>query len=355
MSRFPTFATALVALAACGPRTRTLPQFDSAAPEKAAFQLALTESPAETAQPTLALAPVSDPCLAQTEDAVRGLNQEIADLLAPVAQALATEPAFATSALHEWPPVQSGNAVYLFSMRAGPEGQFAWELKAKSVGQPDSSFASVMTGAFTQGEVYRRGTGQIGFDLDRIANVDSAFHGAGGLYLAFSNSGSPAVLAFSLDAFTPDLRTVGPIAAVAYGVHATHGATNLRLASYGALCNDPRYGARGLVLTRVRWDPNVGGRADAISLLGDVPAGQAYVANAIWGRDQITQWRFVRRCDLVGLNLESCVPVSTEGSFLPCEEALKPEDLPPVIATSTIAEPGAAPLVPPTRMPTPQW
>jgi hypothetical protein len=349
---FRMFSIALtLAMVACGGQTRVLPQFDSAAPEGSAFQLAITEIPMETGQSAVVVASVMDPCLTQAEEAVQQFNQAIAGLLDPVAAALATDPEIATSSLHRWPTMNRDGADFRFSMSEADNGQFAWELEAKPTGSSDSTYAATMTGVFTPGGQYRRGSGEIGFDLDRLADIDSSFHGSGGLYLSFANTG-PTVLAYRLDHFSPDLAVSGPITAVIYGVHFSHGVTNLRLATYGALCDSTLYKDHELVLMRLRWNPAIGGRADALSLLGDVPTGHAYVENAIWRSTLTSQWSAVRDCLLDGSTIALCNPLRTAGQAFPCDIYLQGENLPPLDATSTVAEPGANPLTPPTGMPT---
>ncbi len=350
MLRLPTIGLAASALLACGGRG-VLPEFDQAAPEAAAFQLEVASAPTGDAAATAHNSMPS--CLNEAQEAAQELNATLTTLFLPVATAMAHEPTVANQTLHEWPPVDINQATYRFSMKALDSIQFGWKLEAKRLGAADSTYATVMTGFVNPGTEYRRGSGQLGFDLRQIANTDSSFPGAGALYLSFSHGNGSTVLAFSLEEYSPNLAVRGPITATAYGVRLSDGSANTHIAAYGDLCDSEAAGNAALVMMRVRWDAAHGGRADAVALVGAVPAGEAYVTNQCWDSNWETGWTYERSCEVLAGTLGQCQPVKTQGQFAACSAiaGLQIEKLPPLDATSAVAEEGAPPLVPPMGMP----
>src|SRR5690606_3712731 len=149
---------------------------------------------------------------------------------------------------------------------------------------PDSAYEAVMGGLFQAGELPRRGRGTMGIDLDRLARVDADFKGSGQLLVGFAHVLDYKVLAYRLRNSSPAVTAHPPVDAIFSGWRAPTGVRRVRLAVHANVADSPT-AAEELVLVRSRWLPGLGGRADAVVLSGDVPAGRALVANACWRRE----------------------------------------------------------------------
>ncbi|HEY7954230.1 MAG TPA: hypothetical protein VII38_03020 [Polyangia bacterium] len=279
--------------------------------------------------------------LQHTRDAIRALNQAVAAVLAPIDEAVAATraqtPAFD---VRVWGPHDHGNATFLFTMKRLALGTFGWKADVKPLGAADSAYVTVMGGVFQQGDLPHHGRGVMGVDLDKLASVDSDFHGNGQMLVGFAHVAGFKVLAYGLHNFSPDVTAFEPIDAIFSGWRGPDGAARVRLAAWTNLADSPTP-AKELVVLRSHWLPGVGGRADGVATSGDVPAGHAYVANSCWDRNLsgVDGFYVLRDCSENNLDI-NCTVLKTAGQLSNCAPGLD-EDLPSADPMDPTLEPGA--------------
>jgi hypothetical protein len=336
--------------------------FSSAQPETSAYQLELTGNGASEGITTAdwhgamteALSTSAPEYLQHTRDAIKALNDAVARILDPVAHAIAatarTEPIGQSVT---YGPHDEAGATYKFIETRIDAKTFGWELDAKPLGAADSMYQKVMGGLFHLGDQPRRGEGIFGADLDKLAAVDATFHGNGQMLVGFAHVGGYKVLAYGLKNFSPDVTQFDPIDAVFSGWKGPLGEAHVRLGVYANLADSPT-DAKELVLLHARWLPGVGGRADAVAVAGDVPAGHAWVANSCWDRDlsDVDGFFLLRDCSLDALGLPSCTVIRAVGQPSSCAPDLADEQLPSKDPMDTTQDPGApTTAMPPASMP----
>jgi hypothetical protein len=346
-------------LAACGGGD----EFADATPETAAYQMELTGDQSEgltTASAdwgdgpaTQALTGPLPEYLQHTRDAIRALNDAVADVLKPVEEAIAADAkTAAVGDTKTYGPHDKGAATFLFTIKKLAPKSFGWKVDAKPLGAQDSAYVTVMGGLFHAGDQPRRGEGAMGVDLDKLASVDADFHGNGQMLVGFAHVAGFKVLAYGLHNFSPDVNQFDPIDAVFTGWKGPDGGAHVRLATYANIADSPT-DAKELVLLHARWLPLVGGRADGLVTKGDVPDGHVLVANSCWSRDltDVDGFYLIRDC-AVGAISPTCTVIKTAGKPSNCARGVDDEELPPSDPMDATPESGA-PMSPaiPTAMP----
>lgn len=292
--------------------------------------------------------------LGHARDGVRAVNQAIVRILTPIIEAVRDEGAQAQiGATRKFGPKDHGAATFVFYVKRIDGNTFGWRLDAKPQGAADSAYVQVMGGLYTVGLLPHRGRGVMGADLDKLATVDSQFHGAGQMLVGFAHVGGYKILAYGLKGFSPDVTTFDPVDAVFAGWRGPAGVTRVRVAAYANVADSPT-AAKELTFLRARWLPGVGGRADARIRGGDVPAGRVLIVNSCWSRDltDVDGFLLVRDCEAGHLIPQGCTVVRTAGVPANCARDLATEELPPEDPTSPDPEAGAPEsITPPSTMP----
>lgn len=326
-------------------------EFTNATPETAALQMELTgdatgeglsASSADWGVREQALSGDLPEYLRHTRDAIKALNDAVATVLKPVEAAVAANIGqLQTGDVRTYGPHDQGATTFLFYVKKLGTKDFGWRLDAKPQGAPDAHYVTVMGGLFHLGDQPHRGVGAMGADLDKLASVDSDFHGAGQLLVGFAHVAGYKILTYGLLNFSPDVRSFDPVDAVFTGWKGPLGVAHVRLATYANLEDSPTP-AKELVGLHARWLPGVGGRADAIAVGGDVPQGHAWVANSCWSRDltDVDGYYAIRDCTGTPASF-TCNVIKTAGQLSNCARDLADEQLPPMDPKDKTPEPGA--------------
>ena len=311
-------------------------------------------APSSSGVQSAALSGAGPTLLLEVRNGIAGLNEAVGDIVHPIEAAIATVGiAEQTGTTTTWKPFDHGNATLLFTMKKLGEKRFGWILQAKPQGADDSQYQGVMAGEIALGDQPHHGIGVMGADLDKYASVDSSYHGSGQLLVGFAHVAGYKALAYGLHNFSPDVTTFDPIDAVFSGWRGPLGTAHVRLALYDNFDGTPT-AAKELLLMHARWLPLVGGRVDAIVTGGDVPAGNAYVANSCFDGNFDEGFLLMRDCMANSTAPATCTIVKTSGSPSACVHDLADEELPPSSPTDPSLEPGA-PTQPslPSSMPSP--
>jgi hypothetical protein len=334
-------------------------EFANASPQTSAYQLELTgdsteglsTQSADWGAATQALGVQPPEYLGHTQDAIRALNQAVAAVLDPAADAVAANAGkLQTGDTRNFGPVDKNGATFLFTMTKAADKTFGWLLQAKPIGGADSQYVKVMGGLFHAGDQPHLGEGIIGADLDKLASVDSQFHGNGQMLVGFAHVQGFKILTYALHQFSPDVTQFDPVDAVFWGWKGPLGEAHVKLALYANLA-DTATAAKELLLLHARWLPGVGGRADALALGGDVPQGSVIAVNACWDRDgsDVDGFLLVRQCTGSPAGV-GCTVLKTAGSPANCK--LDDEELPAQDPMDATQDPGAPQTTtPPTSMP----
>jgi hypothetical protein len=325
-----TFVTLSLCLAAC----QGSDDFASATPETSAMTMELTSN-------TTTSSSSQAEYLGHTEAGLRDLNAAVAAVVQPVEQAVAAGAHSITAGTQTFGPTDRGAATFMLTVTKIADAKFAWKLDGKPLGADDSAYVTVMTGAIAVGETAHRGVGVMGADLDKLASIDSDFHGSGQMLVGFAHIAGYKVLAYGLKNFSLDVSVRDGIDAVFSGWKGPLGVAHVRMAIYDNIVDSPTP-AKELVLAHARWLPGIGGRADARVMAGDVPAGQMIVVNSCWDRDgaDVDGFLLVRECPLA-LVASGCTVLRTAGALGNCAADLSDEQLPPTSATDATLEAGA--------------
>ena len=295
-------AVAATILTACGG-----PDFVGGTPDVAGLTLETTGGAADGLPAALAAGGVASSALASVtcedwqylckiQEGVAGLNLFVRAAVEPVEQLTRLTPSspsdrlrvFGPADLAIWgqpQPVASFRLAVLFVR----EGVFRWRLDAKRLVDPDlpGSWAPVLAGQLTRGELPHRGRGFLGIDVDALRTaVDDPLivSGQGKLLAAFAHAGPHKALAYALWSFQATSTSPFVPAAVLVGHKYQDGPARVRLASWNELTPDAAGGPDAgleLLLARAGWWPGVGGRAAVAVTGGDVPSyGGFLVASA---------------------------------------------------------------------------
>lgn len=321
-------------LAGCGKD-----EFADATPQTSALQMELTGDSSEglTAQSAdwgaqrQALSAPLPEWLQHTKDAIKSLNAAVAKVVDPVQDAIVKSAGVLQSGDGKlYGPIDKDGATWRFYVKRVDANDYGWALQAKPIGGDDSLYVTVMAGVFQKGLEPHHGRGMLGADLDKLASVDSSFHGSGQMLVGFAHVSGYKVLAYGLHNFSPDVSQFETVDAIFSGWKGPDGVARVRLAAYANIADTPT-DAKELSILRARWLPGVGGRADAIAAKGDVPAGHVYVANACWDRDQsdVDGFYALRDCQIGSLSI-NCTVIKTAGKLSNCAHGLDDEELPPM-------------------------
>lgn len=285
---------------------------------------------------------------------IHDLNQGVQTFFAPIAQLISTQGTdIVVGTSKSYGPMDQGGVTYLLTVKRFAPNRYAWKLEGKTTGAAaDVALTTLAVGTLFHagGDQVHRGRGQIGIDLDAFATVSVGFQGQGKLYGAYSNydvtdasgvAGDAKTLVYVLKDFSIDITAHPPISAAFVGHKTLAGVRDARVLYYGDL---PQFvgspDKAELLLGRARFNPGVGGRADALVTGGDVPNGEVIFGAECWDVSESLGWRKVWSC--TSLDPNSCTVLSEQGNVMACAVDLR-DDMPeaPTDGTSTALDPGA--------------
>jgi hypothetical protein len=285
---------------------------------------------------------------------IHDLNQGLQAAFGPIAQLIATQGTdIVVGTSKSYGPVDQGGVTYMLTVKRFAPNRFAWKLEGKTTGAAANvalTTLAVGTLFHASNDEAHRGRGQIGVDLDAFATVSPGFLGQGKLYGAYSNydvtdasglASDAKTLVYVLKNFSTDASAHPPISAAFVGHKTRAGVRDARVLYYGEL---PEFvgtpDKAELLLGRARFNPGVGGRADALVTGGDVPNGDFIYGAECWDVSENLSWRKVWSC--TSLDPNTCTVESEQGNVMACAVDLR-NDMPeaPTDGTSTAIDPGA--------------
>jgi hypothetical protein len=291
---------------------------------------------------------------------IHDLNQGLQTFFAPIGQLISTQGAdIVVGTSKSYGPVDQGGVTYLLTVKRFAPNRYAWKLEGKTTGAAANvalTTLAVGTLFHASNDQAHRGRGQIGVDLDAFATVSPGFLGQGKLYGAYSNydvsgtsdaggasgvAGDAKTLVYVLKNFSIDTSAHPPISAAFVGHKTLAGVRDARVLYYGELPEFVGNPDRAeLLLGRARFNPGVGGRADALVTGGDVPNGAFIYGAECWDVSESLGWRKVWSC--TSLDPNTCTVESEQGDVMACAVDLR-DDMPeaPTDGTSTGLDPGA--------------
>jgi hypothetical protein len=285
---------------------------------------------------------------------IHDLNQGVQTFFAPIAQLITTQGSdIVVGTAKSYGPLDQGGVTYLLTVKRFAPNRYAWKLEGKTTGAAtDVALTTLSVGTLfhAPSDAVHRGRGQIGIDLDAFATVSPGFPGQGKLYGAYSNydmtdasglAGDAKTLVYVLKNFSIDTTAHPPISAAFVGHKTVAGVRDARVLYYGEL---PEFvgtpDKAELLLGRARFNPGVGGRADALVGGGDVPSGEVIFGAECWDVSESLGWRKVWSC--TSLDPNTCTVLSEQGNVMACAVDLR-DDMPeaPTDASSTSLDTGA--------------
>lgn len=276
--------------------------------------------------------------LVRAKEQVRQLNVAVRRAVAPLLRLVReTAPTLETGEARVYGPRDEGNVTWRLTIRKLGEKHFGWRLEGKPLGGEDSAYVVVVAGEVqrgllrrgdaaggtdqpSDGEAVRQGRGRIGIHLHNLKSIDASFPGQGQLLAGFAHMGRAKTLSYRLREFTPDVAAHEPVTAAFSGHRLPSGASAIRLVGRYNLERSPTE-AKELVMTRARWMPEVGGRADIVATGGDVREGTAYLGTACWNTQEQTGYRVLRHC----VRGVGCEVVYEEGARTSCSREVDQE------------------------------
>ncbi len=271
-----------------------------------------------------------------TQEGIAELNQAVRTALNPIASLVKEESGTISANSIQWGPIDYENGTYKFRIVRVQPKTFGWKLEAKPKGADDVQYLPVVAGGIRLGSVARRGTGVLGIDADALAKVEPSLSCQGKLLMAFVHGQrNGRAFAYTLENFTWNTQERQPVSALIRAVRGPAGATIVRMVAYADV-SDPQNNSPELVLSRVRWLPGIGGRADALVFngaepqdTGDIPEGNFWVVNSCWDALRQETGKRVRECaEGKAINDLNCTEsVSMDEGFCVTAESLK-EKLP---------------------------
>lgn len=277
--------------------------------------------------------------LGLARDRVRALNSQLKRVVVPVAELVATDAGKApVGDVKVYGPHDKDGISYRLTIKRLRVGRFGWVLEAKKAGGGDD-FKAFAAGVLTKGALPHRGTGVLGIDIDTLKGIDGSVTAQGKLLAAFGHVGNTKTLAYALKNFAADAAQEDTVSGVFVGHRLMPSrATSVRVNAKVNLKDSPT-DAKEWVRARVRYIPQVGGRADVLATEGDVPTGKVYFGSACWDAQEQEGFAVLRLCDR-GQPL-SCHVIATRGDRANCQPGLENESLPPEDAMDGALEPGA--------------
>jgi hypothetical protein len=361
LAKLSFLATATLLAAACGTNTSSSDPLAAAVPDVPGLSLEATGAAAEdvTASSNVSM-PSSDAgspsgleFLPVIRQGIHDLNAGVQQFFAPIAQLISTQGTdIVVGTSKSYGPVDQGGVTYLLTIKRFAPNRYAWELQGKtSTAAASVAFTPLAAGTVSHAanDAVHRGRGQIGFDLDAFATVSPGFLGQGKLYVAYSNydvsvangvAGDAKTLVYVLKNFSIDITAHPAVSAAFVGHKTLAGVRAARVLYYGEI---PQLGGNTdlseLLLGRVRFNPGVGGRADALVAGGNVPANALIYGAECWDVSESLTWRKVWDCTTEPL---VCTVASEQGNVNACAVDLRDDEQEaPTDALSTVLEPGA--------------
>lgn len=336
-------AAATLLAAACGSSTST-DQLQASVPDYGGLSLEATGAASEGATLTsdgAALTDASSPALTSSgleflpaiRTAIHDLNQGVKQFFEPIGTLIATQGTdIVVGTSKTYGPQDKDGVTYLVTVRRVAEHRYAWKLEGKPTGAAaDVAFTRIAVGTVFHADtdMAHRGRGQIGIDLDAFKTVKPGFAGQGKLYGAYSHydstdpsgtAGDSKTLVYVLKDFTIDASTTPPVSAAFAGHKNRAGIRRVRVLYYGDLPDFVGLPDKAeLLLGRSRFNPGVGGRADALVTGGDVPDGALIFGAECWDRTEMLTWKKVWSCTAPG----ACTVVSEMGDRNACDVDLR--------------------------------
>ncbi len=369
-------AAASLLAAACSSSTNSTDPLAAAVPDVPGISLEATGAASEDAtlssdatapaSPSDAGAPSGLEFLPVIRQGIHDLNQAVQQDFAPIAQLIATQGTdIVVGQSKSYGPLDQGGVTYLLTVKRFAPHRYAWQLQGKTTGAAATvAFTNLAVGTLfhADNDMVHRGRGQIGFDFDAFKTVSPGFMGQGKLYCAYSNyqliatpgaagasdagsstssavAGDAKTLVYVLQDFSIDTSVHPPISAAFVGHKTLAGVRDARVLYYGEM---PEFGGNPNLaeelLGRARFNPGVGGRADALVSGGNLPNGELIYGAECWDVNENLSWRKVWACTAPG----ACTVESEQGNVMACAVDLQ-DDTPeaPSDGMSTALEPGA--------------
>ena len=311
---------AALALAACG---RPDQEFINGTPDFAALSMEISGDASEGA----AAVDPDRTGLVQTEsavgsasayligarDTVKALNGALRAILTQLVNLINSEDPSAPQAdLRVYGPRDTEFATFKLTLKKIEVNKYGWKLEAKPLGGTDDQYVPVIAGWMAKGALPHRGRGVIGIDLDAYGTVtsDPNYHGQGKLLSGFAYVGNSKVLAYKLNAFTPNSTVNAPLTAAFVGYrNLDTNFTAIRIASWTNIDQTATL-APELILTRLRHKIGVGGRADIVAAKGDLPTGEFYWGTGCWNAAEEEVVKILRHCTTT-ISEATCTVVGT--------------------------------------------
>ena len=297
---------AALALAACG---RPDQEFINGTPDFSALSMEITGDASEgaaavdpdrtgLAQSQSAVGSASG-YLIGARDTVKALNGALRAILTQLVNLINSEDPSAPQAdLRVYGPRDTEFATFKLTLKKIETNKYGWKLEAKPLGGTDDQYVPVIAGWMAKGALPHRGRGVIGINLDAYGTVtsDPNYHGQGKLLSGFAYVGNSKVLAYKLNAFTPDNTAHAPLTAAFVGYrNLDTNFTAIRIASWTNI-DQTATTTPELILTRLRHKIGVGGRADIVAAKGDIPTGEFYWGTGCWNAAEEEVVKILRRC-----------------------------------------------------------
>jgi hypothetical protein len=230
--------------------------------------------PAPTADP-----PVVPEAIDQARASAEAINAGVRAALNPIRDLLRTAPAGEEEDTLTYGPMTVGGASYRFTMRRlAADRRFGWKLEVQS-GGGDGAFALAAGGLIQVGDTPRRGRGTMGVDMDAMSAADPAVPGKGKLLIGFVHTGSgdgandAKVLHVSLRGYTADPSAVAAMTAEVFAWRRGTSANQVRIVARANVATTVT-AADEVIAIKLRWQRDVGARADAAATGGDIAAGE---------------------------------------------------------------------------------
>ena len=238
--------------------------------------------------------PIADPpvvpeVIDQARAGAEAINAGVRAALNPIRDLIRTTPAEEEDTL-SYGPMLLGGASYRFTIRRlSGERHFGWRLEVQPAagGGP---FALAAGSLIRVGDAPRRGRGTLGVDLDAMSAADPTVAGKGKLLIGFVHAGSgdgandAKVLHVSLRDYTPDPATVAAMNGEAFAWRRGTSANQARIVTRVNVASTAT-AAEELIAIKLRWQKDVGVRADAAATGGDIPDGSGAALDHLRRRD----------------------------------------------------------------------
>jgi hypothetical protein len=214
--------------------------------------------------------------------AANAINYGVRAALDPIKDLIKTEPTQNDGSI-TFGPGDHANGNYKFTMRqlSKENKRYAWKLEARAKGS-DGDFTLVSGGTMRVGDTDRRGTGVFGVDCDKLAAADSSITCQGRLLMGFSQPDGNKLLNVKLKSYTVDPAVAMPLDANVVAWRVGDNANHLRIVTHTNLDATSSQTTEDVVI-KMKWQKDVGVRADAVATGGDIPSGKAVFVSSCVG------------------------------------------------------------------------